>query len=831
MKTKLTFSGSNIYFSGSLITVIIGVILFLSGCSPTVELDPEIQRMKDSISVYSTLNTAYTKYNEALKACQGDQKSSALKSFEQSVELVLSLDSKILDNPRNTQWKNDYNEIGKSIVQDYLASQLDVEEKSKVFILANKLAIKYEKVNVFTNSDTEPLPSGSDLPLIRNNYVDEYIDFFSKTDRGRGFIDKTLYRSGKYFPLMRKIIRYHNAPEELIYLSVVESGLSPTIISKAGATGLWQFMTATGQAYGLYQDSYRDDRRDFEKSTDAASRHLKDLFRSFNDWYLAFASYNAGPGRVTSAMNKSSSKDFWSIRGYLPGETKNYVPTILAVSFIFRNPEDYGFKNVDYAKPLTFDRADIKGNLTFEQIAKYTETDIETIRDLNPELLQDALPTYDVAYQLRIPRGSYETFRSNYKKSLEYEKNGEFEPEFAGNEEGLYAEEPIGSYYKVEDYNPGDAKYIVSTENKKKISYIFKPADNLKIVSDSFKVRTIDIRTWNHIPIGGIPKAGQELSIYLSESAYNQLYGIPDKKIDSTEIENKIPENNINKDDSKKENNNNEKVKENGNATEKKKKTKPKEKEQSYSVKEGDSLGKIAELYGVKIQDIKDWNGLKDDKILVGQKLKIYSDKKTEKTEKNTKAKTHTVKEGENLSVIADKYDVKVSELMEWNELENDVIKTNQVLIVSEPAKKETKEKTKKTSTKAKTHKVEEGENLTTIADKYDVTVNNLMDWNELESDKLLVGQVLNISDPGKTKTKEKTSEKTKEKSSDKTKEKTTGKTKIIIYQVKKGDNLQTIADEFEVTIADIKKWNSLKGDKIEIGQDLEIHVIDTKKK
>ena len=138
---------------------------------------------------------------------------------------------------------------------------------------------------------------------------------------------------------------------------------------------------------------------------------------------------------------------------------------------------------------------------------------------------------------------------------------------------------------------------------------------------------------------------------------------------------------------------------------------------------------------------------------------------------------------------------------------------------------------TKKTSTKAKTHKVEEGENLTTIADKYDVTVNNLMDWNELESDKLLAGQVLNVSDPGKTKTKEKTSEKTKEKSSNKTKEKTTGKTKIIIYQVKKGDNLQTIADEFEVTIADIKKWNSLKSDKIEKGQDLEIHVIDTKKK
>ena len=316
--------------------------------------------MKDSVNVYSALNTAYSKYKDALKAFQDDQKSSSKKLYDQCVDIFAGFDMKVFNNPRNSQWKSDFDELGRSVVQDYLASQLEIEDNSKVFKLADKFKIKYEKVNVFTKTDVEPLPDGKDVPLIRNNFVDEYIDFFSKTDRGRGFVDKTLYRSGMYFPLMRKIIRFHNAPEEIIYLSVVESGLSPTIVSKAGATGLWQFMPSTGSSYGLYSDSYRDDRRDFEKSTDAASRHLKDLYRSFDDWYLAFASYNAGPGRITSAISKSGSKDFWNIRSYLPGETKNYVPSILAISYIFRDPESYGFKDVEFGKPITFDRINIE---------------------------------------------------------------------------------------------------------------------------------------------------------------------------------------------------------------------------------------------------------------------------------------------------------------------------------------------------------------------------------------------------------------------------------------------------------------------------------------
>ena len=333
---------------------------------------------------------------------------------------------------------------------------------------------------------------------------------------------------------MRKILRFHKAPEEMIYLSVQESGLNPTIVSKAGAVGLWQFMPATGKAYGLYQDNYRDDRRDVEKSTDAAARHLKDLYRTFGDWYLAWAAYNAGPGRINGAISKSGSKDFWTLRSYLPGETKNYVPSILALSFIYRNPGDFGFKDLEYGKPLTFDRVNIDGELSLEKVAAYSESDIETIRELNSELTTDVVPKYDVPYQLRLPQGTYKTFIKNYKSSSEYKSNGSIEPEFAGNEASSYYTTDISVVtYELKDYNPGEQIHIASATKKTKLTYTYRGKESLYDVADSFKVRESDIRRWNYLSWGVSPKPNQLLSIYLTDKQYKAFYKIKDEPIDS----------------------------------------------------------------------------------------------------------------------------------------------------------------------------------------------------------------------------------------------------------------------------------------------------------
>lgn len=793
-----------LYFTG---------ILYISGCTGSDVEDAAVLRARDSVNVYSHIALAFTDYKTSLDYNKEENNKKAKESFEEALSTLQEISSKLIEDSTRASWKNDYDNLMVSIIQDYLYTQKDISDKSLVFKLAKKYGVKYDKISLQSEltADTEPLPDGSDVPLVSNSAVDEYIDFFSKTDRGKNFIDKTTYRSGKYFPLMRKILRYHNTPEEMIYLSVQESGLNPTIVSKAGAVGLWQFMPATGRAYGLYQDGYRDDRRDFEKSTDAAARHLKDLYRTFGDWYLAWAAYNAGPGRVNSAINKSGSKDYWTLRSYLPGETKNYVPSILALSFIYRNPEDYGFKDLEYGKPISFDRINFDGSITLDKIAEYSGTDIETIRELNSELTSDVVPDYEIPYQLRIPHDSYKTFITNYKKSSDY-TSSQPEPEFAGNEQSSYYSSEISIVtYDVENYNPGDQINLGSITDKTRLTYIYKGNEGLKFVADSFMVRESDIRRWNYLSYPFIPKPNQTLSIYLTKKQYNTLYKIEDEQ-ETGSIENKENDNNEN---TYTQNNNNvnygkkinTKNGNNGNSdkyenvSEKKEKKIPTERLQTYTVKEGEYLGEIAEKYGVKISDIREWNDLEGDKILVGQKLKIYSDKKVTTKSDNTTLKSthHIVAEGEYLSEIANEYGVTVSELKEWNDLEDDKILVGQKLIVSEPKSTE-----KKTTGKSKTHTVKEGENLTGIAEKYNVSVKNIKDWNDIDDDKIIPGQELKVSKPSEKSNKETTKTKT--------------------YKVKKGDTLASIAEEFNISIANLKKWNDLNSDgTIYVGQELKL--------
>lgn len=793
-----------LYFTG---------ILYISGCTGSDVEDAAVLRARDSVNVYSHIALAFTDYKTSLDYNKEENNKKAKESFEEALSTLQEISSKLIEDSTRASWKNDYDNLMVSIIQDYLYTQKDISDKSLVFKLAKKYGVKYDKISLQSEltADTEPLPDGSDVPLVSNSAVDEYIDFFSKTDRGKNFIDKTTYRSGKYFPLMRKILRYHNTPEEMIYLSIQESGLNPTIVSKAGAVGLWQFMPATGRAYGLYQDGYRDDRRDFEKSTDAAARHLKDLYRTFGDWYLAWAAYNAGPGRVNSAINKSGSKDYWTLRSYLPGETKNYVPSILALSFIYRNPEDYGFKDLEYGKPISFDRINFDGSITLDKIAEYSGTDIETIRELNSELTSDVVPDYEIPYQLRIPHDSYKTFITNYKKSSDY-TSSQPEPEFAGNEQSSYYSSEISIVtYDVENYNPGDQINLGSITDKTRLTYIYKGNEGLKFVADSFMVRESDIRRWNYLSYPFIPKPNQTLSIYLTKKQYNTLYKIEDEQ-ETGSIENKENDNNENtytqnnnnvnygkKINTKNENNGNSDKYEN--VSEKKEKKIPTEKLQTYTVKEGEYLGEIAEKYGVKVSDIREWNDLEGDKILVGQKLKIYSDKKVTTKSDNTTLKSthHIVAEGEYLSEIANEYGVTVSELKEWNDLEDDKILVGQKLIVSEPKSTE-----KKTTGKSKTHTVKEGENLTGIAEKYNVSVKNIKDWNDIDDDKIIPGQELKVSKPSEKSNKETTKTKT--------------------YKVKKGDTLASIAEEFNISIANLKKWNDLNSDgTIYVGQELKL--------
>lgn len=257
-------------------------------------------------------------------------------------------------------------------------------------------------------------PNGKfDIPIVYNDAVQKWIDYF--TGNGSGHYAKYLARSGRFIPYMHAVLDKYNLPHDLVYLSMIESGFNTRAMSWAAAGGLWQFIKSTGSMYGLSVDYYVDERADVEKATDAAARHLKDLYDEFGNWYLAFAAYNAGAGKVRNAINRHGT-DFWDMaRGsYLRQETKDYVPKIIAAAIIGKNPRKYGFDHVEYQVPINYERVQLKSATDLEVAAECAGVEPDLMRLLNPELLRDMTPPHIPNYSLKIPKGTKERFMRKY---------------------------------------------------------------------------------------------------------------------------------------------------------------------------------------------------------------------------------------------------------------------------------------------------------------------------------------------------------------------------------------------------------------------------------
>ena len=243
----------------------------------------------------------------------------------------------------------------------------------------------------------------SQLPLTVNDKVLSYINYFSR--RGKGTIIAGTQRSGKYRPMIQRILDEEGVPQELIHLAQAESGFIPRAMSRKAAGGMWQFLTWRGQEYGLQQTRYTDERMDPEKATRAAARHLKDLFNQFGDWYLAIAAYNCGPGAVEKAVERTGYADFWELRniGALPAETTNYVPIILAMTIMEKNAADYGIQGIQLDPPLEYDTVELTANTSLVLVSDITDTPLPELAALNPAVLRTIAPEN---YALRVPKGS-----------------------------------------------------------------------------------------------------------------------------------------------------------------------------------------------------------------------------------------------------------------------------------------------------------------------------------------------------------------------------------------------------------------------------------------
>lgn len=238
--------------------------------------------------------------------------------------------------------------------------------------------------------------------------IQQFINYYQ--GRGRSTMEAGLRRSGKFTKMARQIFREEGVPEDVVWLGQVESAWMPRVVSSAAASGLWQFIPGTGRTYGLRQTAWIDERNSFEKATRASAKYLKDLATHFNgDWNLAMAAYNTGQGNVDRAISRAGSANFWKIYPYIAQETKNYVPNILAVILIAKNPEKYGFRGIQREPPMAYDIVQVPNATSLQLIAQATDTTVPYIQSLNPELRQATTPRGE-AYQVRIPGGKAKQF-------------------------------------------------------------------------------------------------------------------------------------------------------------------------------------------------------------------------------------------------------------------------------------------------------------------------------------------------------------------------------------------------------------------------------------
>jgi membrane-bound lytic murein transglycosylase D len=471
-----------------------------------------------------------SRFDEGQKAFDAGKLDVARENFDQAVSLVLASGIAVDSDPQLAAL---FDQILDAVHSDALENAKSAEnetpddtmsEPAPIDEIADLTTLPPGDPRLAQKAEAELMKVPHDLPLTVNDSVLQYLSFF-QTPHGRLIVETGLRRAGRYHDMIRRVLREEGLPQDLIYLAQAESAFQPTAVSRAGARGIWQFMPYRGEEYDLSRSWWIDERSDPEKATHAAAHHLRDLYGMFGDWYLVMAAYNSGPGNVTKAIERTGYADFWELqkRNVLPEQTKNYVPIILALALVAKDPPLYGVQ-VDPDKPPDVDLVKPGHPIDLRLAADATGTDLDDLRMLNPELLR--LVTPDLPnFELRLPVGTAAKFKAAIATiPADKWKSWRIHEVVEGETLASIAKRYRISVSTIKETNHLESVSDISLGEKltipaaapatlQLVHYRVQRGDTLAGIAEQFSVTIADIKRWNGIRGNQVPR-GSRLRIY-----------------------------------------------------------------------------------------------------------------------------------------------------------------------------------------------------------------------------------------------------------------------------------------------------------------------------